>query len=211
MSRLILYSDFRPGVSDVVDDCLLQQLSGTPCRIGYIPSDSDLKRRYFAKVEDAYLKIGISNLRYFDLGEEFDPTGIAKLLDCDAIHLSGGDPIQFLAWIRKRNFGEHLKKYLREGGLLVGISAGAMILSKSLGLMAVDHGKQNAKPTPALRLFDFEFFPHFKEDEKTIKVLTQYALTQRTPVYACDDHSGLLVVNGSLRLLGQVTRFGPPS
>lgn len=208
MTRIILYSDFKPGVSDLVDDCLLDQLKGTACRIGYIPSDSDIKRRYFAKVEDRYRKLGISDLMYFDLGEEYEPTSIPQLLTCDAVHLSGGDPVQFLHLVKKRGFGVHLKKYLSDGGLVVAVSAGAMILSKSLGLMTLEDGQKRLVKQQALRLFDFEFYPHFKQDLKTANGLRQYAASQKTVVYACDDDSGLHFVDGQVRMLGQVEQFG---
>lgn len=216
MSSILLYSDFRPDVSKVVDDQLLRLLSGRGCRVGYIPSDSDLKRRYFAKVVEHYSVLGISDVVYFDLGEEFDSANISALLSSDVIHLSGGDPVRFLELIHRRNFGEHLRSFQTRGGVLLGVSAGAMILSRSLGLLAIDlpaksGGKNQNLPRPkgGLRLLDFEFYPHFQGDEQTAKRLAHYARTQKTAVYACDDSAGLLVENGIVVPLGEVARFDP--
>jgi dipeptidase E len=213
MTNLLLYSDFRPGVSNIVDDSMLKTLEGKSCRIGYIPSDSDVKRRYFSKVEDQYAKLGLTDVFYFDLGEEFSATNIPDLLACDLIHLSGGDPVRFLELVRKRAFGEQLARYLKAGGTIMGVSAGAMILSKSLGLIAYDEAarsKQPGKPAKikgALKFFDFEFYPHFKGDESTSKRLATYARSQKTTVYACDDDAGILIKNGVAELLGDVTTF----
>ena len=216
MSSILLYSDFRPDVSKVVDDEMLRLLSGKACKIGYIPSDSDVKRRYFAKVLEHYSVLGISDVVYFDLGEEFDSANIPALLCSDLIHLSGGDPERFMDLISRRNFGEHLRSFLKRGGVLLGVSAGAMILSRSLGLLAIDEplksgGKNKSSPKVqgGLRLLDFEFYPHFHGDESTAKKLAHYARTQKTTVYACDDSAGLLVENGIVLSLGAVTRFNP--
>lgn len=210
MTRILLYSDFRPSVSGILDDCYLKLLNGTKCRIGYIPSESDLKRRYFKKVQDHYNELGITTISYFDLGEEFDKSEIPKLLDCDAIHLSGGDPVRFMQLINSRGFGEQLKKFIRGDGIIVGVSAGAMILSRSLGLLQYcDDAGTIAKVPPALRCFEFEFFPHFKKDAKTTKILGHYATSKKTLIYACDDDAGVFIHDSDVTTLGDVSIFEP--
>ena len=209
MGRILLYSDFRPGISTLVDDTLLRLLAGSSCHMGYIPSESDTKRRYFDKIKDCYRDIGVMDLMYFDLGEEFAKANIPDLMSCDAIHLSGGDPVRFLELVRQRNFLEHLKTFIKKGGILTGISAGAMILTPSLGLIDMEAGRPYSKPKPALKMVDFEFYPHFKQDDATAKALSQYARTRKTRVYACDDDAGILIENGVVSTSGQVTCFGP--
>ena len=210
MSQILLYSDFRPGVSGLMDDELLRLMAGTSCRVGYIPSESDLKRRYFEKICERYEDIGITNVTYFDLGEEFHKENIPDLMSCDAIHLSGGDPEKFLALVRQRGFKDHLKIFLKKGGVLTGISAGAMILTPSLGLLDIDSkNSPSAKPRPALKMVDFEFYPHFKEDDATKRALTAYARVRQTRVYACDDDGGIVVNQGEVATVGRVTCFEP--
>jgi dipeptidase E len=209
MGRILLYSDFRPGISTKVDDVLLRLLAGTPCRMGYIPSESDTKRRYFDKIRDRYSEIGIMDVTYFDLGEEFSKENIPDLMSCNAIHLSGGDPARFLELVRQRNFHEQLKAFLKKGGILTGISAGAMILTPSLGLIDMEAGRPYSKPKPALKMADFEFYPHYKQDDATAKALSHYARARKIRVYACDDDGGILIDDGVVSTLGQVTCFEP--
>ena len=208
MSHILLYSDFHPGTSDLVDHELLSLMHGKSCRVGYIPSDSDTKRRYFAKVERAYSEIGIQRLMYFDLGEEFSEQLIPQLFDCDAIHLSGGDPFRFLALMKQRRFADRLKTYLAKGGILVGVSAGAMILTRSLDIIAaVDEPKMAKKPSPALGFLPFEFYPHFKGDDATASLIQRYCTARRVQVFACDDDAGIRVSDGDMKMLGAVTKF----
>lgn len=210
MSQILLYSDFRPGLSRLMDDELLRLLAGTSCRVGYIPSESDLKRRYFDKICERYQGIGITDVIYFDLGQEFNKENIPDLMSCDLVHLSGGDPENFLALVKQRSFTEHLKTFLKKGGVLTGISAGAMILTPSLGLLDVDSRKSlTSKPKPALKMVDFEFYPHFKEDDSTTRALANYARIRKTRVYACDDDGGIVVRQGEVTTLGRVSCFEP--
>lgn len=210
--KIILYSDFKPDVSREVDDALLKILEGSGCRIAYIPSESDPKRRYFQKVQLNYEKIGISDVTYFDLGLEFDSLVIAELLKHDAIHLSGGDPVKFLDQIKMRQFGPILTRYVKSGGILIGVSAGAMILTGSLGLLEAIEGESVPKSCQrALGILDFEFYPHFKQDAVTSEKITRYAKSRKKIIYACDDDAGMLVTDGAITPLsiGNVTRFQP--
>jgi dipeptidase E len=112
--------------------------------------------------------------------------------------------------LRQRSFTEHLKTFLKKGGVLTGISAGAMILTPSLGLLDIDSKKSpSSKPRPALKMVDFEFYPHFKEDDATTRALANYARIRKTRVYACDDEGGLVVHQGEVTTLGCVTCFEP--
>ena len=194
-----------------MDECLLHQLAGTQYRVGYIPSESDVKRRYFEKIHDRYLELGISDLTYFDLADEYDSSQLPQLLDCDAIHLSGGDPLPFLESVKRRGFRNHLTQYLDSGRLVIGISAGAMILSRSLGLAKdAKPGSQQKNEPAAMRFFDFEFYPHFQRDDLTTRNLTLYAKSHKTTVYACDDNAGLFLEGDTVTQLGPVEVFSRP-
>lgn len=208
MGTIICYSDFCPGVSDLVDQRVLDILSKTSCRIAYIPSASDHSRRYFKKVQDHYHKVGVTKVTYFDLGAEFDTNQWSKMLTYDAWHLSGGDPFAFLDLLQQRSFKSHLLTFLNAGKLVIGVSAGAMVLTKSLGL-AYEHDQRSFPPKSprALGIVDFEFFPHFEDNPTQFSLLTKYAKSQRVKVYACDDGGGLEVSGGLVQSIGVVHEF----
>lgn len=46
--------------------------------------------------------MGINDLLYFDLDDEYDDTKISEILSCDVIHLSGGNTFYFLSLMQKR-------------------------------------------------------------------------------------------------------------
>ena len=101
-------------------------------RIGYISSETDKKRKYFREVKNYYQKYGFSQFLYFDLDEEYDPKIKEKLLSCDAIHLSGGNTYHFLYHIKRRKFTSFLRNYAKNKGVLIGISAGAIIMTPTI-------------------------------------------------------------------------------
>lgn len=209
---IVLYSDFKPQVSFQVDDKLLSLLAGSHCRVAYIPSDSDLTRRYFQKVQQSYQKIGISEVNYFDLGLEFDKLATAEILKHDAIHLSGGEPVKFLEHMKARQFGPVLKSYLKSGGILIGVSAGAMILTPSLELVQeIDEESVPKSLRRALGILEFEIYPHYKHDKSTAEKLARYAVARKKVVYAFDDDAGIIINENTTDLVsvGVVQKFQP--
>ena len=168
MKKMVLHSDQVEGETEV-DEAFLELVALDNPKIGYIPSKSDLDREYFGRVSDWYGQFGVNSLLYFDLDQEFDKDKIDELLECDAIHLSGGNTYYFLHLMKKRGFLEVLKEFVERGGVLIGVSAGSIIMSETISITEVDdgiHGDQNIvglEDLSSLGLNDFDFFPHFQE------------------------------------------------
>ncbi len=178
-----------------------------PPKIGYIPSCSDLDRFYYRKQKEWYDNIGENELFYFDLDKEFDDSKTEELLSCDAIFLSGGDTRYFLNNIRKRGFIEKLRDFTSRGGVLIGASAGSIIMTPNIDITELDHGHNTKKleDMSALKLVDFEFFPHL--DEINIKEAINYSKKKRGIVYACEDGDGIIVNNEEVIFFGKVLKI----
>lgn len=102
MRKLVLYSDQIDNITSKTDDALVKLINKENPKVGYIPSCSDPKRKYFNDKVRYYKKMGINDLLYFDLDDEYDDTKIGEILSCDAIHLSGGNTFYFLSLMQKR-------------------------------------------------------------------------------------------------------------
>lgn len=114
----------------------------------------------------------------------------------------------FLKNLKQRNFKPRLQKYVENGGILIGVSAGAMVLTPSLGLCdALESNKPSSKSNKGLGIVNFEFHPHFDEDEKTAQKISAYSKLNKITVYACNDDSGIIVANDKLECVGRVSRF----
>lgn len=111
--------------------------------------------RVTAELEGLGLTVG-----YFDFDED-DP-GI--LLNYDVVEINGGNPFYLLKAIRKTG-AEGILKRISETKLLIGISAGALILQKSISLVAGFSPEMNdgvgLTDNTALGLADIEMIPHY--------------------------------------------------
>ncbi len=88
--KLVLYSDQIDSQSNKIDRELMNLLATKDPKIGYIPSSSDLTRKYYQQRVEYYQRMGINNIMYFDLDAEFKDNNIKDVLSCDAFHLAGG-------------------------------------------------------------------------------------------------------------------------
>lgn len=140
MAKLVLYSDQMIEANSKVDEELLKLLNKSNPSIAYIPSCSDLTRKYYNQKVDYYKTLGIEDLQYFDLDQEYDETKVKDILKSDAIHLSGGNTFYFLHLLRKRNFIELLRNYVKNGGILIGISAGSILMTNTIFLAGCGEG-----------------------------------------------------------------------
>jgi len=209
--RLAFYSDIL-GANKEFDRAVYELIGKKKPKIGYISSETDKERKYFKDVKDHYQQYGFSEFLYFDLDKEYRPKIKEALATCDAIHLSGGNTYHFLYHIKRREFSSFLREYARKKGVLIGISAGAIIMAPTIAITTLfkgepeDRNRLGLKDFSALNLVNFEFFPHFGAQGREEKIR---AYSQRCPrlIYACKDGTGIIINGKKTTFFGDVKCF----
>lgn len=102
--------------------------------------------------------------------ENKTPKDIKKF---DSIYIGGGNTFSLLKDLKKTGFFKILKDYIINGGLVYGISAGAIIFSEDIFLAesAGDKNNVNLKDTSALSILkNYFIWPHYqsKQDRKIL-------------------------------------------
>jgi len=212
VKKLVLYSDQIPSVSDKIDKELVTLLGKSNPIIGYIPSSSNSPRKsaYFAECRSYYVRLGMNLSVYFGLDMDYDPGKLEELLACDAIHLSGGNTYYFLHWLRKREMLVRLRRYVEKGGVLIGVSAGAILMTPDISTSALcgDEPLEGETDLSALNLVDFAFVPHFGEIPSDLVALQTYSQVHQIVVYACRDSGGIIILDDNVKSIGDVTIIG---
>lgn len=207
MGKLFFYSDQiaeTPG-NTRMDHLLLRGLDPEYAKIAYIPSTEDKDRKYFNLKAEYYWNYGIRDMMFFDLHGEFDSAKIKELLQCDIIHLSAGNPIELRQALKHREMDGHLQTYFEQGGIIVGVSAGAVQFGNSTKLFQLYTG-DSGETLEALRFVDFDFLPHYNRwNDDFKKKVRDYIRTTGTTVYAGNDGDGLIVEDGDIRFIGDIT------
>ena len=208
--KLVLYSGGQTAKNEVLHQSLAD-LCGSKKRkaLTYIPFCSDGSKAYYERAIKRYQRFGFSRFNCLHADRKPQAQELIRAFDSDAIYLAGGNTFYLLHHLRESRILPALKRYGASGGVLAGLSAGAIILTPNIELAAYpahtadenDVGLRNLK---ALGLAPFEFFPHYQHSLKLLKSLERYAERSKHPVFAVEDGSGIVVEGRSTRFYGGV-------
>lgn len=210
IGKLFFYSDQvveSPG-NQRLDALLFEGLEISTVQVGYIPSTEDKRKQYFQTKVQYYQDYGVTNFLYFDLYSEFNSLKIKDLLQCDMIHLSAGNPVDFGNAMTHRGMGKILVEYVQNGGIIVGVSGGGVLLGESVNLfqLFIDDDKQSSE---TLQFVDFEFLPHYNRWNDDFKQkVREYSERRKKKIVCVNDGDGLMVDGDSIRMIGNVQVIG---
>lgn len=183
---------------------LLELVGRRRPRVAYIPSAAHPEQLYYNLKRDYYARLGMDLSLYVEPDRELSSRSQRDLMACDAVHLSGGNTFLFLEWLRRQGLMSVLHAYASEGGVLVGDSAGAILMTPDVRSAALSGDL--APPGPldltALALVGFHFWPHYgdhSQDAADAELLAQLPL-----VYACPDGAGVVVEDERIDTFGGV-------
>jgi dipeptidase E len=206
--RLALYSDQVIPANAEVNRRLLRLIGNERPRIGYISSAPDPSRTYFSAKKIYYAALGAELCNYVDSENVTDSDLVAELLQCDAIQLTGGDTYAFLAWLQARDFLPVLRAYANRGGVLIGTSAGSLLMSPNIAiaLLSPHPVRSDLANLEALGLVHFHFWPHYQSNQEQDPAAAAF-LSGVPLVYACPDGAGVIVERSCIETIGAVKAF----
>lgn len=130
---------------------------------------------------------------------DLDKQPAELLLDYDVVELMGGNPFYLLSSIRKNKAEAILKQIFKEK-ILIGWSAGAMVLGCSLELMNKIDPEMNfikLRDLKGLELAILDILPHYENFEKKYKnletVCQAYEKRLWHPLIRLDDGEGIAI------------------
>lgn len=206
--RLALYSDQIIPSNAAVDRRLLQLIGAARPRIGYVASAPDPSRSYYAAKREYYEALGVELSTYVDEALVSDSRCVMDLFECDAIHLTGGNTYRFLRWLKVTGLLEQLRAYAATGGVLIGNSAGSLLMARDISIarLSPDEVPEEPQSLDALGLVDFHFWPHYEPGQECSATAATF-LAAASEVLACPDGAGIIVDDGTPEIIGPVKRF----
>jgi dipeptidase E len=124
--------------------------------------------------------------------------------ETDALLVEGGDALYLCYWMRQSGLADLLPELRREM-VYVGLSAGSMVLAKSIGEDFVGW-KPPSGDKRTLGLVDFAIFPHLDHEnlpENTMADAERWAAGMPVPAYAIDDQTAIKVVDGNVDVISE--------
>ncbi len=206
--KLVFYSGGDEKENLTLDHSFLELIDKKNPVITFIPSSSYLSEQEFKSFVRHYSKFKITRFIYFPIDVPFDKIIFSEVMRSDAIHMAGGNTFYFLNSLRKAKLLPQLKKFAEKGGVLSGLSAGAIMMTENIEMAGYpdfdrDENIVNVKNLSALNLVDFLFFPHFKNSPRYDAVFNKYTRSTDKIIYACPDGAGIVVKDDEIRFIGK--------
>ena len=207
--KLVLYSGYDKE-NAAIDREVIRLIGKKNPRVVFIPSTSHAHDFEFDYVRETFASYGVKKMALFNIDHPYS-TPDAELIfkTADMIYLSGGNTFYFLKSIYRNHLDRLLLDFVMRGGVLVGLSAGAIVMTPSIATASYpkfdrDENTVGIGNFVAMGLVDFEFFPHYTpEPEYAVELLKQSKLITH-PLYGVSDGGGIVVENGRLSFFGDV-------
>lgn len=210
--KLVLYSGGDEKENLSLDRAFIKLLEKKNPVVTFIPSSSYLSEQEFRSFVRHYSKFKITRFIHFPVDVPFDRILFQEVMRSDAIHLGGGNTFYFLNSLRKAKLIPDLQKFVERGGVLTGLSAGAIMMTSNIEMAAYpefdrDENTVKIKNLSALGLLDFAFFPHFKNSSRYDTFFKKYSREKGKVIYACPDGAGIVVNGKELSFIGKVFAY----
>jgi dipeptidase E len=101
--------------------------------------------------------------------------------------------------------------YARNQGVLIGISAGAIMMTPEVASARLcgDVPYTQLTNSQGLGLVDFAFVPHIQGTPEEYARMQAYANHQQRVLYGCHDGDGIVVAGETVTLVGNVVSMTP--
>jgi dipeptidase E len=210
--KLVLYSGGDERENSLLDRAFLELIGKKNPVVTFLSSSSYLSEQEFKVFVRHYSRFRITRFIHFPVDVPFDQTLFNEVMNSDAIHLAGGNTFYFLNSLRKARLLAKLRQFTLNGGVLTGLSAGAIMTNETIemaGYPEFDHDENvvNLSNLSALNLVDFLFFPHFRNSARYDAAFKKYSRKSSKLIYACPDGSGIVVNGEEIRFIGKCYAF----
>lgn len=174
--------------------------------IAYIPAYYDAPTSFYGN--PGYYELGFRRGMSFPLGRNYDERREKLLFSCDAIHIGGGNTFELLFMLRYRGLLPKLKKYVENGGILMGSSAGSIVMCPDISIaqFADDNWLHlSGEELEGLSLVDFYMKPHWEQWAHKKRIFHDFSKEHGKPVYGVREFQAIYVHDGEVDFIN-----GPP-
>lgn len=172
-------------------------------RVGFITIAARTEEEYLYAKES---KIELTNLGIRDIVTiDSCKNDIKQIMEFDVVYVCGGNTFHLMNEINKYDIGNILRQFVDSNKLYVGVSAGTIIVTPSIGIAAVEPSDANDVgliDMNGLGLIDFEISPHTPEIVSYENV-EKYSAHHKVKLYAISDKTAIKIQDGNLEVIGE--------
>lgn len=146
------------------------------------------------------LEIHERNDIQFETADDLSKYRLEDLKNFDAIYIGGGNTWSLMQELMDSGFSQELISYIKNGGVVYGGSAGAIVFGKNIDTHD-DENKINLKDTSGFNLLsDYSVACHYTD--KQSDRFKDWAISHKSPILCLPEETGLVFGNDSILCVG---------
>jgi dipeptidase E len=206
--KLALYSGYDEANS-AMDATVVDMIGRTNPKMIFVPSAHHLPEHDYEYFCQSMHDHQVKDIKIFNLDQPYGQAQLDEIASADLIYLSGGNTYYFLYWLKRQRFDATLRMFVAKGGVLAGLSAGAILMTPSIATASYpkfdrDFNDVKIKELSAMGFVAFEFFPHYTPHPEYERELLKQSKKIKHPLYGVDDGGGIIVNGSKMEFYGAV-------
>lgn len=168
--------------------------------IGYLSYHTDSELTRFNITKERYSQLGYSKFKCFVMDSELNINTIEEVLNCNLIHIPGGNTFDLLNLLRKHQLIDKLRLFAKKGGTLVGVSAGGICITPNISVASfADSNDINITDFNSLNLVSFIVKPHWQYWNDKADLFEKLNKLNNIPIYTLEDGEAIIVKNNVIK------------
>lgn len=190
-------------------------------RMTYVPFTRENAGVFFHRFARRYRSFGATHFECVPVDRpelaragEARRRAAATLAASDVVYLAGGNTFYFLHHLHRSGLRPVIQDFAARGGVVVGMSAGAHLLSPHIALAGYPPFDRDENEVGLSRarlvsvgVVDFEFFPHYRHSPRYRRAMEAWSRRSGRLLYAARDGSGLVIEGDEIRPVGDLWSF----
>jgi len=186
-----------------IDKEIIKASGGKNASVLFFPTAAGESDGYIKGFSKYYSSLGCAKIESIKLNQESLKEAREKIFRASIIYLGGGSTELLIDVFKKKKIIPALKEFLEKGGILVGMSAGAVALGEVSILSEIEEDLKFGKGFGFLP--NFIFLPHYEKKYKGKVFLIKKRFPQKT-VFLLPEKTAVYIKGKSKKYFGRVSK-----
>ena len=191
----------KPYETKEIDEEIVKMTNKEKPKLLFIGLANSYADSYYDYIKNIFKNLGCETMYLKKKNVTKNPDIVKnKIEEADIIYIGGGDTIKLMDTVKEYKIDELLKKAKERNCVLAGISAGAILLSKSGFSDSYILREESDKHefVKGLNFIDINICPHFHSDEKKQKDLENDLKNNNKEVYGLENCTALKIEDNKM-------------
>ena len=193
-----------PYETKEIDEEIVKMTEKEKPKMLFIGLANSFADSYYDYIKKIYKNLGCETMYLKKKNVTKNPDIVKnKIETADIIYIGGGDTIKLIDTVKEYGIDKLLESAKERDCVIVGVSAGAILLSKSGFSDSFILRKESDKHEfiDGLNFIDINICPHYHNEEKKLEDLKENLKSNKKEVYGIENCTALKIINKKITVI----------